>query len=144
MPLLSDYDVALRPSRALSVDPAVGSNGRFQVIPGGKLVLELGGARGKSGIASDRGATWTIALELPPNPEPSQPMDVTLDGAPAIARVAGEDVLYLARRARGRIHLERTSDPVTGDLDIAFETPDRDLIQLGKYSLHGTFKARTR
>jgi len=143
-PALSDYEITVRPGRALAVDPGVTSNGRFQVVPGGKLVLELASVHGKPAIAHDRGAVWSVALELPANPDPGGPMEVTLDGAPAVARVAGDDVLYLARQAHGRIKLDRTSDPVTGEVDIAFDTPDRDLIKLGRYALRGTFKARTR
>lgn len=143
-PSLSDYEITLHAGQALSVDPAATSNGRFQIVPGGKLVLELTTARGKSLIAYDRGATWSVVVELPPNPDPDRPMDVTLDGAPAVARVAGEDVLYLARKARGRITLSRTTGPVTGEIDLTFDEADRDLIKLGKYALHGTFKAKTR
>lgn len=141
-PVLADYDVALHAGRALSIDPAAATSGRFQIVPGNKLVLELSTVRGKSAIAYDTAAAWSVVLELPENPDPGQPMEVTLDGVPAIARVAGEDVLYLARKAKGRIKLTRTSDPVTGEIEIAFTTPDRDLIKLGTYALHGAFKAK--
>jgi hypothetical protein len=141
-PVLSDYDVALHVGQALSIDPAATTNGRFQIVPGSGLVLELRTVRGKSAIAYDTGATWSVVVELPPNPDPSKPLEAMLDGAPAIARVAGEDVLYLARQAKGRVKLTRTSDPVTGEIEIAFETPDRDLIKLGTYTLRGTFKAK--
>jgi hypothetical protein len=143
-PSLSDYEIALRVGYALSVDPGVNSDGRHQIRPGGKLVLEMTAVRGGAVLSRDRGATWSVALELPANPDPGRPMVVTLDSAPAIARVAGEEVLYLARHAHGRITLNRTSEPVTGDLDIAFESPDRDRIHLGKYALRGAFKARVR
>jgi hypothetical protein len=143
-PVLSDYDVALHAGRALSIDPAVTTNGRFQIVPGSRLVLELSTVRGKSAIAYDTGAAWSVVLELPPNPDPSKPMEVTLDGVPAIARVAGEDVLYLARQAKGRVKLTRTSDPVAGEIEVAFETPDRDLIKLGTYTLRGMFKAKSK
>lgn len=143
-PVLADYDVALHAGQALSIDPAAPNNGRFQIVPGGKLVLELSTTRGKSAIAYDTASTWSIVIELPANPDPTHAMEVTLDGVPAIARVAGEDVLYLARKAHGRLRLTRSSDPVTGEIEIAFETPDRDLIKLGDYALHGSFKARTR
>jgi hypothetical protein len=140
-PVLADYDVVLHAGHSLSIDAAAPTNGRFQIVPGNKLVLELSTTRGKSAIAYDTAATWSVVLELPPNPDPSKPMEVSLDGVPAVARVAGEDVLYLARQAKGKLTLTRTSAPVTGEIEIAFETPDRDLIKLGKYSLHGAFKA---
>jgi hypothetical protein len=140
-PVLSDYEVSLH-TGALSIDPGAATSGRFQIVPGGKLVLELATVRGKSAIAYDTQSAWSVVLELPPNPDPSKPMEVTLDGIPAIARVAGEDVLYLARQAKGKVKLTRTSDPVTGEIEIAFETPDRDLIKLGTYTLRGTFKAK--
>lgn len=143
-PTLADFDVALHAGRALAIDPAAASNGRFQIVPGDKLVLELSATRGKSAIAYDTESAWSIAIELPGNPDPSRPMDASLDGVPAIARVAGEDVLYLAHKVHGRIKLTRTADPVTGEIDVAFETPDRDLIKLGSYALHGQFKARLR
>jgi hypothetical protein len=143
-PVLADYDIALRRGQALAIDPAAASNGRFQIAPGGKLVLELTTTRGKSAIAYDTESTWTIAIELPPSADPSQPVEISLDNATAIARVAGEDVLYLARKARGKLKLTRTSDPVTGEIDVAFEAPDRDLIKLGSYALRGSFKAKAR
>ena len=142
-PALADYEVSLH-TGALSVDPAASSNGRFQVVPGGKLVLELDVVRGKSAIAHDTEAAWTVVLELPPNPDPGKPIEVTVDGIPAIARVAGEDVLYLARQARGKVKLTRTSDPVSGEIEITFETPERDLIKLGTYTLRGSFKAKSK
>jgi hypothetical protein len=58
--------------------------------------------------------------------------------------VAGEDVLYLAKAAKGHLKLTRTSDPVSGEIEIAFETPERDLIKLGSYALHGSFKAKAK
>jgi hypothetical protein len=64
-PVLSDYDVALHAGRALSIDPAVTTNGRFQIVPGSRL-------------------------------------------------------------------------------EVAFETPDRDLIKLGTYTLRGMFKAKSK
>lgn len=143
-PVLSDYDVVLHANHTLSIDPDASTTGRFQIVPGNKLVLELSTVRGKSVIAHDTASMWSVVLELPPNLDPSKPMEVTLDGIPAIARVAGEDVLYLARQAKGRLELTRTSDPVTGEIEIAFETADRDLIKLGAYSLRGTFKAKTK
>jgi hypothetical protein len=143
-PVLADYDVALRSGQALAIDPGAASNGRFQIVPGGKLVLELTTTRGKSAIAYDTQSIWTIAIELPSNADPSQSIEISLDNATAIARVASEDVLYLARKARGRLKLTRTSDPVTGEIDVVFETPDRDLIKLGSYALHGSFKAKAR
>ena len=142
-PVLSDYEVSLQ-SGALSIDPAAATSGRFQIVPGGKLVLELDAVRGKSAIAYDTQAAWSVVLELPANPDPQKPLEVTLDGVPAIARVAGEDVLYLARQARGKVKLTRTSDPVTGEIEISFATPDRDLIKLGTYSLRGSFKAKVK
>lgn len=143
-PTLADYDVVLHAGHALAVDAAAPTNGRFQIVPGDKLVLELTTVRGKSAIAYDTSAAWSVVLELPSNPDPSKPLEITLDGVPAVARVAGEDVLYLARRAKGRLKLTRTSDPVTGEIELAFEGADRDLIKLGAYSLRGTFKAKTR
>jgi hypothetical protein len=143
-PVLADYDVVLHPGHALSVDAAASTTGRFQIVPGDKLVLELSTVRGKSAIAYDTAAAWSVVLELPANPDPSKPLEVTLDGIPAVARVAGEDVLYLARQAKGRLKLTRTSEPVTGEIELAFETADRDLIKLGRYSLQGTFKAKTK
>jgi hypothetical protein len=143
-PTLADYEVVLHPQHALSIDPAAPTTGRFQIVPGNKLVLELSTVRGKSAIAYDTQSAWSIVLELPPNPDPAKPLEVTLDGVPAIARVAGEDVLYLARNAKGKLVLTRTSDPVSGEIEIAFETADRDLIKLGAYALRGSFKAKTR
>lgn len=140
-PVLADYDAVLHTGQALSVDAAAPTNGRFQIVPGNKLVLELNTTRGKSAIAYDTAATWSVVLELPANPDPSKPMEVTLDGIPAVARVAGEDVLYLARQAKGKLKLTRTSAPVTGEIELVFDNADRDLIKLGAYSLHGTFKA---
>jgi hypothetical protein len=143
-PVLADYDVVLHTNQSLAIDPAVGTNGRFQIAPGGKLVLELSTTRGKSAIAYDTASAWSIVLELPPNPDPTKPLEVTLDGVPAVARVAGEDVQYLAKTAKGHLKQTRTSDPVSGEIEIAFETPDRDLIKLGNYALHGTFKAKAK
>jgi hypothetical protein len=140
-PVLADYDIVLHANHALAVDPAVGQNGRFQITPGNKLVLELNTTRGKSAAAYDTASAWSVVVELPANPDPSKPLEVTLDGVPAIARVAGEDVLYLARQAKGHLKLTRTSDPVSGEIELAFETPERDLIKLGRYALHGAFKA---
>lgn len=143
-PVLADYDVVLHPRHALSIDAAAATTGRFQIVPGDKLVLELSTVRGKSAIAYDTASSWSVVLELPASADPTRPLEVTLDGVPAVARVAGEDILYLARQARGRLKLTRTSDPVTGEIELAFETADRDLIKLGTYSLRGTFKARTK
>jgi hypothetical protein len=143
-PTLSDYDVVLHAKHALSVDAAAATNGRFQIVPGDKLVLELSTVRGKSAIAYDTASAWSVVIELPANPDPTRPLDVTLDGVPAVARVAGEDVLYLAHQAKGRIKLSRTSEPVTGELELVFETADRDLIKLGTLSLRGSFKAKTK
>jgi hypothetical protein len=140
-PTLADYEVVLHTAKALAVDPAVSSNGRYQIVPEQKLVLELTTVRGKSAVAYDTSSRWSIALELPANPDPAKPLEVTLDGVPAIARVAGEDILYLARNAKGRVRLTRTSAPVTGELEVAFEIPERDLIKLGTYAVSGTFKA---
>ena len=143
-PVLADYDVVLHANQALAIDPAVGQNGRFQITSGNKLVLELSTTRGKSAAAYDTASAWSVVVELPANPDPAKPLEVTLDGVPAVARVAGEDVLYLARNAKGHLKLTRTSDPVSGEIEIAFETPERDLIKLGNYALRGTFKAKSK
>jgi hypothetical protein len=142
-PTLADYDVVVHAGRGLAVDAAAATTGRFEIVPGDKLVVELTTTRGKSAIAYDTASAWSVVFELPANPDPSQPMEVTLDEVPAVARVAGEDVLYLARRATGRIKLTRTSEPVTGELELTFATADRDLIKLGAFTLRGPFKAKT-
>jgi hypothetical protein len=141
-PVLADYDVALYPQRALRIDPAVTANGRFEIVAGDKLVLELQAAAGGSRIAYDRGSDWRVVLELPPNADPTRPLEISLDGVPAIARVAGEDVVYLARRAKGRVKLARQVDPVSGEIEVVFEAPDRDFIKLGPYRLSGSFRAK--
>jgi hypothetical protein len=143
-PVLADYDVVLHADQALAIDPAAETNGRFQITPGNKLVLELSTTRGKSAAAYDTASAWTVVVELPANPDPARPLEVTLAGVPAVARVAGEDVLYLAKKAKGHLKLTRTSDPVSGEIEISFETPERDLIKLGNYALHGTFKAKSK
>jgi hypothetical protein len=143
-PTLTDYDVSLYPQRVLKLDPAVATNGRFEIAPGDKLVLELHTVRGKSRIAHDTAGDWTVVLELPPGTDPAGPLEVTLDSVPSVMRVAGEDVLYLARNGKGRIKLARTSDPVTGDIDIVFEAPDRDLIKLGPHRITGAFQAKVK
>ena len=143
-PTLANYEVALHVGRALSIDADATSNGRFQIVPGNRLVLELSTTRGKSAVAYDTAATWSVVLELPPNPDPGKPMEVKLDGVPAVARVAGEDVLYLARQVKGKLTLARTSSPVTGELELSFDRPERDLIKLGAYALRGTFEATLR
>jgi hypothetical protein len=140
-PALADYDVALYPRRALQIDPAVTTNGRFEIVAGDKLVLELHAVRGQSRIAYDQGADWRVVLELPGSADPTRPLEVSLDGVPAIARVAGEDVVYLARQARGRVKLARQAAPVTGEIDVVFEAPDRDFIKLGPYRISGSFQA---
>lgn len=141
-PVLADYDVTLYAQRALQIDPAVTSNGRFEIVAGDKLVLELHARSGDSRFAYDKGSDWRVVLELPASPDPTRPLEVTVDGRPAIARVAGEDVVYLARQARGRVKLTRTADPVTGEIDVVFETADRDFIKLGVLRLSGSFQAK--
>lgn len=141
MPALTDFDVTLHRQRALKLDPAVASNGRFEIVAGPGSVLELHVVRGKSRIAYDTSSDWAVMIELPASADPAAPLEVTLDGVASVARVAGEDVLYLARQGKGRLKLARTSDPVSGEVDVVFETPDRDLIKLGRYQITGTFKA---
>lgn len=146
-PVLADYEISLHAQRALQLDPAVATSGRFEIVPGDKLVLDLHAAAGKSRIAYDKGTDWRVVVELPPGADPAAPLDVPLDGLPAIARVAGEDVVYLARGAKGRIKLARrgsAGETVSGELELVFETADRDLIKLGALRLAGPFQAKVR
>lgn len=153
MPAVSDYDVTLHRGKALSIDP-VPASGRFQIVPDGKLVLEFRATLGKSAIAYDTESTWTVVVELPAaatgtagtaggTADPTQPLTIALDGIPAVARVAGEDVLYLAHKAKGRLTL-RTAEPASGDIELTFDAADRDLIKLGTLALRGSFKAKIR
>lgn len=141
-PALADYEVALHRGRALRIDPAVATNGQFELVPGAGLVLELHTVTGKRRIAHDTAADWRVAIELPPSADPAAPLEVTLDGAPSVMRVAGEDILYLARGGKGRVKLSRTSEPVSGELELVFEAADRDLIELGPHRISGTFRAK--
>lgn len=145
-PTLADYEASLHPQRALRLDPAVATSGRFELVAGDMLVLDLHASAGRSRIAYDKGSDWRVVVELPPGTDPAAPLDVPVDGLPAIARVAGEDVVYLARGARGRVKLApRTSgEPVRGELDLVFEAADRDLIGLGALRLAGPFQAKLR
>lgn len=135
---LSDYEATLHPRHALQIDPAVASNGRYEVVAGDKLVLRLHARRGTSARARDKGADWSIAIELP-GPAPAVGQTLSLEGAPSIARVASEDVVYLARGARGHVTL---TSPTAGELELAFEAPEKDLIQLGPLRVAGTFEAK--
>jgi len=51
-------------------------------------------------------------------------------------------VVYLARQAKGRVKLARTAAPVSGEIEVVFEAPDRDFIKLGAYRLSGSFQAK--
>ncbi len=54
-------------------------------------------------IAYDAASTWTIAIELPPSADPSQPVELSRQRTGDRPGVGGEDVLYLARKARGKL-----------------------------------------
>jgi hypothetical protein len=143
-PRLADYQVTLHARRALQLDPAFASTGRFEIVAGSGLVIELASTQGASAIARDTAAYWTVAIELPASAEATQPIDVKLDGAPIVARVAGEGVVYLARGGTGTVRLLRTSEPVTGEIDLSLAPPDVDLISLGRYRIAGAFRAKVR
>lgn len=145
-PGVGDYEAALYRAHALQIDPQIAKNGRYQLVPGGKLVLELIVVRGETRLAYDKQSHWSAAIELPAGD--GGPLEISLDGLPAVARVAGEDVLFLAQRGKGRIKLEKTpaADTVagtliTGEIDAVFEPADRDLIKLGSFKLSGPFQA---
>lgn len=147
-PTLTDYDAVLHLGRTLKIDPKVATSGRYEILAGPNVVLELRVVHGSSAIAYDKGAHWSVAMELPPGADPTQPLSVSLAGIPVVARVAGEDVLFLAQKGTGQVRLSRTSaagggtkGEINGEIDAVFEPADRDLIKLGAYKLAGTFRA---
>lgn len=144
-PTLADYEAVLHAGKVLQLDPAIAQNGRYALVAGGKLVLELRVVSGGSRIAYDKGAQWSVVIELTPGADASQPLDVAVDELPAVARVAGEDVVYLATKGKGRLKLASTAAadgrPIEGEIDAVFEPAERDLIKLGAFKLSGAFRA---
>ncbi|MEZ4362417.1 MAG: hypothetical protein R3B48_19665 [Kofleriaceae bacterium] len=141
-PTLSDFEVSLSPKRALQRDPEIAKNGRYEVVAGEKIVLEFNVLSGKSAIAYDQEAFWSAVVELPPGTDVQKPVQVSLEGLPAVARVAGEDVLFLAQQGKGTLKLEGGGGAsIRGEVDAVFTPADRDLIKLGAFKLSGAFKA---
>lgn len=140
VPAIADYEVTLHHKRTLALDPDIAKNGRFELVAGDGLVLELHASRGKT-KARDGTSDWAILIQLP---AATGALELRADTATAVARVASEDVTYLARKATGRVSLARTTAPVTGTLDVTFATPDRDHLKLGALRVAGAFKAALR
>jgi hypothetical protein len=142
IPGAADFDGVLHTQRALRLT-AEGSGG-FEIVAGDRLVLELNTTEGASRVAHDRGSRWTVVVELPAGADPAKPLDVSVVDVTAVARVAGEDVVYLARKATGTLSLAGGTKAVNGKLDVAFSEPERDLIKLGTYTVTGAFQATIR
>lgn len=142
-PTLADYEAVLHPGKALQLDPQIATTGRYQLVDGGKLVLELRVVSGESRIAYDTGSQWSAVIELTPGADGAPPAEATVEAAPAVARVAGEDVVFLATKGRGRIKLARpgAGGVIEGEIDAVFEPAERDLIKLGSFKLAGRFRA---
>lgn len=134
-PSVGEFHTVLRRQRVLRVDAAAATSGRCDIVPGDGAVLELHAARGRSRIAYDKGTDWWVTIEVPRSLADGA-LEVDLASVRACARVAGEDVLYLARTARGTLTLSTTGGRATGALDATF-VPDRDLIKLGEWQLRG-------
>lgn len=139
-PALADYQATLSRGRALVLDDTIAQSGRYQVAAGDKAVLLLRVVRGKSMIARDQQSEWSVAVELPAVGE--SPAAVTVDSLPTVARVAGEDVVYLARGARGTVQLADKNGSLIGTVDLTFAAPDRDLLKLGSLRLSGAISGR--
>jgi hypothetical protein len=140
-PALSDYETVLHRNTSLRVADDSAASGRYEIAAGDHAVLTLHVVRGKSLIAKDTSSDWSVAIELPSIPDGG--VDVTLGEAPLCARVAGEDVLFFSRSARGTVHLDAPSGAkVAARVDVTFESPQRDLLRLGTLPLQGSLSAR--
>lgn len=138
-PPMSSYTPVLHHASAVSFDGDVMTNGRFAIVRGAGMVLEFRASTGGSVASHDTAATWTMSFELPNDITTTGAALITIDRIRSIGRIAGEDVLYLSRRATGKVRLSFERTAVTGQIDVAFGNPDRDLIGLDKYRIRGAF-----
>lgn len=141
-PALADFTAVVHVGRTIALDPAVA--GRFELVAGDGHVLALERTTAARTLTRDTGARWTVVIQLPKTVDLRKRTDLVLDRAPAVARLASEDVLYLARALRGRVKLARDkAGAVTGTLAVTFVKPERDLVKQGAFTLRGTFQAVT-
>lgn len=142
-PLLGTLRGTFQGDSALVTDPAAGPvTGRIQRSPGKGQVLMFEGNTAGRPLTHDATTFWTLALELPTSALAS-PGPITLGTAPAVVRIASEDVVYQSVTARGRLILSDVApDRVAGHLEVRFIQPMRDHLKQGDLVVDHPFEAR--
>ena len=128
--------------RATIIQPvdATEIGGGFRLVPGDGSVLDLSQSRPARWLTRDTGSVWSVVLSLPAHLDPAG--EIALEGRTAVARVASQDVVFLARRAHGTVAWTLTGGShLEGSLEASFDEPERDLMKLGVLRLSRRFQA---
>lgn len=132
------YEGRVMTGRQLVADAPNGTvTGRVDVKQGPGTVIWLEAADGGLPLTHDTTSHWTIAIELPTTFVLDGLRDLVVDGLPAVARIASEDVVYQSRVVRGTLRIGPSGGELRGRCDLRFSAPMRDHLKRGELVVTG-------